>query len=83
MINNYNEFKDYCLSNHLNTNQIIELIQQAFKVIIFDRNAIDSTQLLNQFEIFYNKYGKVTERPIFYETNEADILQELDISLKD
>ena len=81
-INNIQEFTRYCRSNNLNTNQIIKLIETAFKTLIFDTNKIDSESLLNQFEVFYNKYYlNGNEHPLFFVTNENGIINELDLNL--
>jgi hypothetical protein len=82
-INNIDDFLDYCRSNNLNTNQIDKIIQTAFKVIIFNTDAIDSESLLTQFKALYLKYDNGSNdrfMPLFFECTAEAIIKELDIN---
>jgi len=65
-INNFNELKNFILSNDLTKNQIEDIIFNTIRVFIIDYNSYkNKRELLQELEFFINEFPDIDKRPIF------------------
>jgi hypothetical protein len=65
-INNFNELKNFILSNDLTKNQIEDIIFKTIRVFIIDfDNYKDKRELIKELECFIIEFPDIDKRPIF------------------